>query len=101
MSKGVFISGFRCNQRTCAGDEIGWEFVNKIMKTKCSFHAFCELKKDDYVGGCRQLKFMSAPTFRYWFRCWASHQDREFREQCQGCGDNISVLGCDGTAIGK
>ena len=43
---------------------------------------------------------MSPPTFRQWFRCWASHQNIEFREQCPQCRDNIEVVGCDGTAIG-
>ncbi|CAC5425978.1 unnamed protein product [Mytilus coruscus] len=31
---------------TAAGDEIGWAFVNRVLSTKITFSAFCDLKTE-------------------------------------------------------
>ena len=36
-TKGIFFY----TNKTCAGDEIGWDFVSTVQKTKVSFTGFC------------------------------------------------------------
>ena len=92
---------FRSTAKLCAGDEIGWDFVEHVLKTKCSFTAYVELMDATYKRLGHTEKFMSAPSFRHWFKCWASYQHREFRKPCFGCGDKIEALASDGTMIGN
>ena len=92
---------FRSTSVTCAGEEIGWGFVEMVLKAKCSFTAYTEIMNDGYKRLGRSKKFMCPKTFRNWFWCWASHQGREFRKSCFACGDKVEAVASDGTMIGN
>ena len=73
--------------------------MEHVVRSKCGFKSYCDIMSARYKSMGLRSKFMSPTTFRTWFRCWASHQDREFRKVCPG-GD-CEALACDGTAIGN
>ena len=89
----------RHTYQSCAGEEIGWDYIEHVVHSKCGFKSYCNIMSARYKSMGSKEKFMSATTFRAWWRCWASLQNREFRKQCFG-GD-CDALACDGTAIGK
>ena len=91
---------FRSSKVTCAGYEIGWDFVETMMSMKCNFAGYCNIMNGRYAKLDKKFKFMSPPVFRDWFFAWASHMQVDFRSQCPGCPDNPKVLACDATKVG-
>ena len=53
---------------TAAGDEIGWDFVECVCKTRCSFTTFCnEMTRRYQTTNIMAGPFMSTNTFISWF----------------------------------
>ncbi|WAR14783.1 hypothetical protein MAR_004888 [Mya arenaria] len=50
------------SSKTAAGDEIGWEFTSSVMKTGCTFSAYCQMKDELYRTRDPKAKFMDATT---------------------------------------
>jgi len=49
---------------TACGDEIGWDFVDCVMRAKISFSAFVQIKTGHYVSmDPLSAPFMSRSTF--------------------------------------
>ena len=87
---------------TCAGDEIGWDFIHAVKTSKISFTGFCNemtrVYKTTHTNGD---PFMSVKTFICWFFGWLSAFKIDFRKEIDPyCGHNPKMLACDGTHIG-
>lgn len=86
---------------TCAGDEIGWSFVNKVRLSGTTFTAFCEEQNHNYQArSITSRKFMSPAVFIHWWFGWASNQRIDFRQPCSVCKFEPPYLACDATKIG-
>ena len=87
---------------TCAGDEIGWDFINAVKTSKISFTGFCNQMTRVYKTTYSDAQaFMSVKTFIGWFFGWLSAFKIDFRKQIDPfCGHNPKILACDGTHIG-
>ena len=86
---------------TGAGDEIGWDFVDRVMKSQITFSGYCDLITNQY----KRLNKMSAPfmsvnTFLDWWFSWAGNFKIDFRTSCSLCKDAPRMLACDGTKLG-
>ena len=95
---GIFFS----TKVTAAGDEIGWDFVSSVMRTKTSFTAFCtEMTRKYSTNSINAPHFMSPNTFVKWFFGWLAHMKIDFRKEIDPwCGHDPEYLACDGTHIG-
>ena len=87
---------------TCAGDEIGWDFINRVKTTKISFTAFCdEMTRFYKTTNLNSEPFMNKTTFIGWFFGWLSAFKIDFRKEIDPfCGHTPKILACDGTHIG-
>ena len=82
---------FRVTHATAAGYEIGWHFVDLVIRSKCSFKSFCDLMTATYLRANQSSRgFMDQKTFIQWWFSWASHQDIEFRQVCRA-PDNMRI----------
>ena len=55
---------FFLTTKTCAGDEIGWDFVNNVLKSKASFTGYCnEMTHRFQTTNILAGSFMSLNTF--------------------------------------
>ena len=86
---------------TAAGDEIGWDFVEAVRNTRCSFTSFCnEMTRRYQTTNIMAGPFMSPNNFISWFFCWISAFQIDFRKECDPwCGSKPPILACDGTHI--
>ena len=92
---------FRFTQATCAGYEIGWEFVDAVSTSGQTFSGFVTVINNRYKRRDRNAtSFMSVPVFIDWFFAWISHMEIDFRQPCYWCGGKSNILACDGTKIG-
>ena len=93
---------FFYTSQTCAGDEIGWDFISLVMKTKISFTAYCNEKTRFYTTtNPLSCNFMSPNTFIGWFFGWLSAFKIDFGKHIDPwCGYKPEILACDGTHIG-
>ena len=85
-----------------AGDEIGWDFVNRVLSSKMSFSSFCADTTRIYISThpC-SAHFMSKTTFVSWFFAWCGKMDIDFRKHIDPwCLHNPHSLAGDGTHIG-
>ena len=89
-------------KNTCAGDEIGWDFVQQVKSTKCSFSAFCnEMTRKYQTTNIMSGPFMSPNTFIQWFFGWIAAFKLDFRKEVDPwCKYAPKMLACDGTHIG-
>ena len=63
-SIGLFFS----TGMACAGDEIGWDFVQSVLKFKTSFSGYCTEMTRRYISAMDNAPhFMSPNTFINWF----------------------------------
>lgn len=87
---------------TCAGDEIGWDFVSMVKNSRTSFTGFCEEMTRKYrTNNILSASFMSVPTFIKWIFSWMASMKIDFRKEVDPwCGHEPKVLACDGTHIG-
>uniref|UniRef100_A0A7M5UHH5 HMG domain-containing protein n=2 Tax=Clytia hemisphaerica TaxID=252671 RepID=A0A7M5UHH5_9CNID len=96
---GAEHSIYRSTRSTCAGYELGWQFVNTVLDSG-TFSGFISKMTYNYELSSSPRPFMSLQTFIKWFFGWASAMNIDFRMGCKGCGENPKVLACDGTKIG-
>lgn len=90
------------SRQTCAGDEIAYDFVNRVISTKTSFSSYCSdmtrVYKSSYEGAG---SFMSPGTFIKWFFSWAAAKKIDFRKEIDPwCGHNPQILAADATHVG-
>ena len=92
-----FLSNF-----TCAGDEIGWDFINMVKTSKISFTAFCnEMTRKYQTTNPLAASFISVNTFVKWIFAWMGSMQIDFRKQVDPwCKYDPEKLACDGTHIG-
>ena len=85
-----------------AGDEIGWDFVECVHKTRCSFTAFCnEMTRIYQTTNIMAGPFMITNTFISWFFCWIAAFKIDFcQEHNPWCENKPPILACNGTHIG-
>lgn len=95
---GATDSVFQLSTSTCAGYELGWEFVSAVMNGKMTFSGFVSWYSERY--NLRGYKFMDVSTFIKWFFAWSSRMRIDFRQGCPGCDGPSPILACDGTKIG-
>ena len=91
---------FRLSQQVAVAEQLLWDFVNRVVTTKCNFSAFCQNIDQIYTYSGSSKHFISAKTFLKVFFAWASNQGREFRRSCHWCGSAPKVLACDATKVG-
>lgn len=87
---------------TCIGDEIGYSFLDKMLKMKCSFAAFCKSMNEMYrMYDLNAASFVSVPTFVRWFFSWAAAMQIDFRQDVDPwCRHSPKILAGDGTHVG-
>ena len=93
---------FFYTKMTCAGDEIGWDFIRCVKSSKISFTGFCRQMTNFYrTTHSNPQPFMAVKTFIGWFFGWLSAFKIDFHKEIDPfCGYNPRVLACDGTHIG-
>ena len=87
---------------TCAGDEIGWDFITDVLKKMTSFSAFCAEMSIKYrTNNPMAASFMSTNTFISYFFGWLYNMRIDFRKEVDPeYGYKPQILACDGTHIG-
>ena len=87
---------------TCLGDEMGWDFISLVKKTKISFTGYCgEMTRRYRSNNVLARDFISPNTFIRWFFGWLSAFQIDFRKHVDPwCEYSPEVLACDGTHIG-
>ena len=87
---------------TAAGDEVGWDFVSRVLTSKISFTGYCkEMTRFYRTNNIHSAEFMSPNTFISWFFSWMSAFKIDFRKEVDPwCLYNPKMLACDGTHIG-
>ena len=93
---------FFYTKMTCAGDEIGWDFIRAVKSSKISFTGFCTQMTNYYkTMHSNPQPFMAVKTFIGWFFGWLSAFKIDFRKHIDPfCGYKPKMLACDGTHIG-
>ena len=76
------------------------EFIEAVNNGKITFSGFTKLMNLRYQRRKLSAKFMSTQIFIQWWFAWASHMAIDFRQQCDGSGDNPEILACNGTKVG-
>ena len=96
--KGIFLK----STHTGAGDEIGWDFIKLVCRTKSSFSAYCnELTRRYQTTNIHSGPFMSGNTFISWFFSWIAAFKIDFQKEVDPwCEYKPKILACDGTHIG-
>ena len=70
------------SKSTCAGDEIGWDFVSLVKSSKISFTAFCaDMTRKLRPANVLSCPFMSVGTFVKWVFSWMSQMKIDFRKE--------------------
>ena len=98
QDKGIFLK----SSQTGAGDEIGWDFIELVRRTKTSFSAYCnELTQKYQTTNINAGPFMSGNTFIGWFFAWIRAFKIDFQKEVDPwCEYKPTILACDGTHIG-
>ena len=91
---------FRLSNVTCAGWEMGYNFVVGVNKAHMTFSGFVAMVNQCYKRASPAECFMCVPTFINWWFAWASAMKVDFRQGCSHCGPSCVTLVGDGTKIG-
>ena len=93
---------FFLSKMTCAGDQIGWDFISMVKTTRTSFTAFCnEMTRRYRTTNLFSAPFMSVKTFVNWVFAWMAQMEIDFRKGVDPwCKYKPETLACDGTHIG-
>ena len=96
--KGIFLY----TKFTALGDEMGWDFVNMVLRARMSFTGFCNEMTRRYTStNICSRNFISPNVFISWFFGWLAAFKIDFRAQVDPwCKYNPKILACDGTHIG-
>ena len=86
----------------CAGDEIGYDFVNSVLNSKSTFSGFVSHMNTLYMSNYSETpKFMSVHSFMSWFFSWAGSMKFDFRQSVDPwCKHSPKMLAGDGTHVG-
>ena len=87
---------------TCAGDEIGWDFVSMVKSSKMSFTSFCnEMTRKHKTSNILSAPFMTISTFVKWIFSWMGSMQINFfwKEVDPWCKYEPKILACDGAHI--
>lgn len=88
-------------RETGTGDEVGYEFIDLVLKCTTSFSSYCDFKSTQYQRiNEKSASFMSNNTFICWWFSWISKFNIDFRIPCKICKFNPKMLAADGTKIG-
>lgn len=93
---------FFLSKMTCAGDELGWDFVSMVKTTRTSFTAFCnEMTRRYKTTNILSAPFMGVNTFVKWIFAWMAAMKIDFRKEVDPwCNYNPKMLACDGNHVG-
>ena len=93
---------FFYTMQSCAGDEIGWDFISAVKSSKISFTDYCNQMTRMYKTMKEDSDpFMSPKTFISWVFAWLSAFKIDFRKEVDlYCKYTPRMLACDGTHIG-
>ena len=93
---------FFLSTKTYSGDEIGWDFVNNVLKSKASFTGYCnEITCRYQTTNTLAGPFMSPNIFIKWSFAWlAAFKIDLGKEVDPWCGHKPETIACDGTHIG-
>ena len=97
---------FQLSKETCLGEELGWDFVNKMESSHLSYTSFCNeqtrvYETNDNVSSARSAPFISCSTFVKWVFGWKSAMKTDFRKSvCPYCKYEPKYLAGDGTHVG-
>ena len=93
---------FFLSKMTCAGDEIGWDFISMVKLSRMSFLVFCnEMTRRYKTTNILSAPFMSLDTFVKWVFAWMGSMKIDFRKEIDPfCKYNPKILACDGTHVG-
>ena len=87
---------FFLSRVTCAGDEIGWDFISMVQNTKTSFTALRYR-----TINMSSAPFMNIKTFVNWIFAWMARMEIDFRREVDPwCKHKPMIVVCDGTHIG-
>lgn len=97
-ARGIFFY----TKNTCVGDEVCWDFISLVKKSKISFTGFCtEMSRRYKTTNTQSAAFMSPNTFIALFFSWIAAFQIDFRAAIDPyCGYSPEMLACDGTHIG-
>ena len=87
---------------TCAGDEIGWNFVSLVKSSTLSFTAFCdEITRKCKTNNILSPAFLSVKTFVCRLFSWMACMKIDFSKEVDlWCKYQPKVLAGDGTHVG-
>ena len=90
---------------TGAGDEIGWDFADHVMRSKISFGAYCDIMDDRYRrrnsnSASFIASFMANKPFIAWWFSWITKCKIDFRKPCNLYMYQPKYLAADDTKIG-
>ena len=93
---------FMLTKNTAIGDEVAWDFIELVKKTKCSFTAYCnEMTRRYQTNNMLAGSFMSPNTFIQVVFGWMAAHKIDFRKEIDPwCKYTPKILACDGTHIG-
>ena len=95
-------SVFFLSNNTCAGDEIGWDFISMVKNSKISFTAYCnEMTRKYHTTNPLSAPFMSTNTFVKWIFAGMGSMKIDFRKEVDPwCKYEPKLLACDRTHVG-
>ena len=87
---------------TAVADEVGWDFISLVMKSKMSFRGFTvEMTCRYQTTNVLSSPFMSPSSFVKWFFAWLAAFKIDFREHVDPwCKHKPKIIAGDGTHIG-
>ena len=93
---------FFLSKETGVGEELFWDFITRVLRSRSSFTGFCKEMSRIYTSNhVKSLSFMSNKTFIHCFFSWVAALGIDYRQQVDPwCKHNPKVLACDGTKIG-
>ncbi|XP_064627662.1 uncharacterized protein LOC135487619 isoform X2 [Lineus longissimus] len=102
LYSGASDNVFLWSKQVAACDEVGWDFLNRILSSKISFSSFCDDMSRIYQSiHPASAPFMNKSTFVSWFFSWCGRMQIDFRTHIDPwCKFNPKSIAGDGTHIG-
>ena len=94
---------FLWSKEVAVAEELGWDFVNRILSSKMSFSSFSEDISRVYQSSAPKssIAFLSKTAFISCFFAWCGRMNIDFRKEIDPwCGHTPPSLAGDGTHIG-
>ena len=99
---GVHNFVFFLSKETGIGEEIFWDFISRVHRSKCSFTGFSNEMTGTYTTTHLQAAaFLSNKSFINVLLSWIAALKIDFRQEVDPwCKHHPKVLACDGTKVG-